>query len=296
MMDTKPQILVVLVLFQQEAFSSRTLTTLLRSLDETNLTSLFRILLYDNSPIQSAIPDNLPSSFYFIHDPANGGLFRAYTTALHLAEKERIEWLLLLDQDTVLDTSYIKALWSNLSKAAKNERCAALVPKLLSEKKIISPARVLWGGHLLPVKKTLVGFPSYEIMALNSGTLLRVSAIHEVGGFKPEFWLDYLDHWLFNRLHRAHFLIYVLDIMLMHELSVKNMRKMSVARYKNILKSEGEFFKCCKSRSENFAYRFTLLMRLFKIVAIPDRHRFLLPLIKHIKGQINKKTHLPPSD
>ena len=130
------------------------------------------------------------------------------------------------------------------------------MPKLLSKNSIISPARVLFGGRFLPVDETFIGFPAREIMALNSGTLLRISAIREVGGFNPTFWLDYLDHWLFNRLYRSDFMVYVLDAVLSHELSVKSFGNMPVARYKNILVAEGEFYKCCKSQAENLAYRF----------------------------------------
>ena len=51
---------------------------------------------------QSVLPDGFPVPFSCIHDPANGGLFRAYATALQSAEKEGNEWLLLLDKDTAL--------------------------------------------------------------------------------------------------------------------------------------------------------------------------------------------------
>jgi GT2 family glycosyltransferase len=271
------------------AFSSLSLSTLLRALDASGLASQFGILIYDNSPFKSAMPDRITIPFHFVHDPANGGLFRAYTAALQLAQKERIEWLLLLDQDTALDAAFVRTLWFNLPQATKNIHCAALVPKLLCKNEIISPVRVLWGGRLLPVKKELVGFPPYELMALNSGTALRISAIRAVGGFKPEFWLDYLDHWLYNRLHRANFLVYVLDTMLPHELSVKNMSNMSVQRYKNILKAEGEFYSCCKSHAENLSYGLKLIIRVFKMLAIPGRHKFLLPVIEHLLMQIRRK-------
>ena len=210
--DARPPILVVLVLFQKEAFHSLALTSLLQSLDESGLAGYFQLLIYDNSPrLQSIIADNIPIPFHFIQDSENGGLFRAYTTALKIAEQEKNEWLLMLDQDTSLNADFIQKLCFQLPKAAHNKRCAALVPKLLAKNQIISPARVLWGGGLLPLKKRSVGFPPFEITALNSGSLLRVSAIKAVGGFNSTFWLDYSDHWFFNRLYRMHFSVYVLD-------------------------------------------------------------------------------------
>ena len=288
MASARTPILVVLVLYQREISCSLSLTSFSRALEESGLTSQFRLLVYDNSPFQSVLPDKIPMPFSCIHDPANGGLFRAYSTAMQLAEKEGYEWLLLLDQDTVLNEGYLKTLWFNLPEASKNLRCAALVPKLLSQNSIISPARVLFGGRFLPVDKTFIGFPPWEVTAFNSGTLLRISAIREVGGFNPRFWLDYLDHWLFNRLYRSDFMVYVLDAVLPHELSVQSIRNMSVARYKNILVAEGEFYKCCKSQAENLAYRFRLAVRALKMFVIPNRRYLFLPTLGHLARHIRK--------
>jgi GT2 family glycosyltransferase len=288
----RPPILVVLVLYQIEASRSLTLVSFFQALNASGLASQFRLLIYDNSPSQSAVPDTPPIPFSCIHDPANGGLVAAYNAALNMAEKEGNEWLLLLDQDTVIDPDYLTTLWRSLRELAGNRRCAALAPKLVAENKIISPARVLWGGRLSPVDKTLGGIAPWEIVALNSGTLLRISAVREMGGFNPEFWLDYLDHWLFNRLHRAGYLVHVLDAELPHELSVRSMGSMPVARYKNILLAESQFYRCCKSPIENLIYDFRLLMRAIKMFVLPGRRRLFSPtlatLVRHLR--LNRST------
>ena len=292
MTGTEPPILAVLVLYQMEASSSVTLVSFSRALDESGLASQFRLLIYDNSPSQSAAPDTMPIPFECIHDPGNGGLVGAYNAALQVAENEGIEWLLLLDQDTVINTGYLKALWLGRLELAGNQQCAALVPKLLSRDKVISPARVLWGGRLSPVDKTLGGIAPWEIVALNSGTLLRISAVREVGGFNPAFWLDYLDHWLFNRLHRAGHLVYVLNAELPHELSVHSMGSMPVARYKNILSAEGQFYQCCKSPTENLIYRFRILVRAVKMFTMPGRQRLFLPTLAHLARDLLNRSAL----
>ena len=285
-----PPILVVLVLYQRcETFNSPSLTSFLNALDKSGLKSSFRIFIYDNSPFKSKLPDSFPIPFQYFHDPGNGGLFRAYTAALQLAEKNGHEWLLLLDQDTVLDVHYLETLRSALVKTASNSRCAALVPKLLSKQRIISPTRVYWGGWTFPVKTTFAGYPRWEIMALNSGTLLRISAIRALGGLEPKFWLDYLDHWLFNRLQAAGHLINVLDTALPHSLSVKKMSSVSIARYRNILSAEGEFYRCCKSRGENLVYYFKLIIRLCKMCVIPGRYKFFLPTLEHFSTHVRQQ-------
>ncbi len=283
MTGTEPPILAVLVLYQVEASSSVTLVSFSRALNESGLTNQFKLLIYDNSPSQSAAPDTMPIPFEFIHDPGNGGLVGAYNAALQVAEHEGIGWLLLLDQDTVINAGYLKTLWLGQIELADNQQCAALVPKLLSKNKVISPSRVLWGGRLPPVDKTLSGIAPWEIVALNSGTLLRVSAVREVGGFNPAFWLDYLDYWLFNRLHRAGHFVYVLNAELPHELSVNSMGSVPIARYKNILSAEGQFYQCCKSPIENFIYCFRLVVRAVKMFTIPSRQQLFLPTTIHLQ-------------
>lgn len=282
MAGERQAVLAVLVLYQVEAFSSPALMSFVQALRETGLASQFRLLIYDNSPSRSSLPDAMPLPSSYIHDPANGGLTGAYNTALCLAEKEGHEWLLLLDQDTVINASYLKELWRRLLELAGNRQCVALAPRLLAENEIISPARVLWGGRLLPVDKTLTGIAPWEIVALNSGALLRVSAVRELGGFNPEFWLDYLDHWIFNRLHHAGYLVYVMDAELQHKLSVRNMADMPIARYKNILLAESRFYQCCKSPCENMVYGLRLLVRAGKMLVLPDRRRFFLLILVHL--------------
>jgi len=289
MAGDRQAVLAVLVLYQVEASSSPALMSFMQALGETGLASRFRLLIYDNSPSRSSVPDAMPLPSSYIHDPANGGLTAAYDAALRLAEKEGHEWLLLLDQDAVINASYLKELGRRLFELAGNRQCAVLAPRLLAENEIISPARVLWGGRLLPVDKTLSGIAPWEIVALNSGALLRVAAVRELGGFNPEFWLDYLDHWIFNRLHHAGYLVYVMDAELQHALSVRNMAEMPTARYENILLAEGRFYQCCKSPFENLIYGLRLLVRGFRMLVLPGRRRFFRPVLAHLARHLRLK-------
>ena len=287
--DGRPPILVVLVLYKKEASQSISLVSFLQALRETGLASQFRLLVYDNSPVPSVLPDRISIPVSSIHDPANGGLFRAYTAALGRAETEGSEWLLLLDQDTVIDASYLRTLWRHLPEAAENPRCAAIVPKLLSGSLVISPARVFWGGRLQPVEKKFAGIPPWDIMALNSGSLLRVSAIVAMGGFNPKFWLDYLDHWIFSQLYREGYFVDVLDVALPHELSVRSMGSMSVSRYHNILAAEREFYACCRSRSENISFHVWLLFRAVKMLVSSDTRKLFLPVLASFMKLVRRK-------
>jgi len=282
-------VLAVLVLYQVDASGSPALMSFVQALGETGLASQFRLLIYDNSPSRSFVPDVMPLPSSYIHDPANSGLTGAYNTALRLAEKEGHEWLMLLDQDTVINASYLKELLLRLVEVASNRDCVALAPRLLTENETISPARVLRWGRLLPIVNTMSGITPWEIVALNSGALLRVSAVRALGGFNPEFWLDYLDHWIFNRLHHAGYLVYVMDAELQHKLSVRSMADMPIARYKNILLAEGRFYRCCKPPLENLIYSLRLLARALKMLVLPGRRRFFMPVLAHLARHLRLK-------
>lgn len=274
-------VLAVLVLYQVEAPRSRTFVSLCRALAQSDLWSRFTLLIYDNSPL----PQDVPAPCSYIHDPGNGGLLAAYQAALRLAEKQGDEWLLLLDQDTELTGAYLQALFHGLREAEMNPRCAALAPKLVCKNAIISPARILWGGRLSPVGKDMSGIAPWEAMALNSGTLLRVSALRALGGFDPRFWLDYLDHWLFHRLYRAGYSLFVLDAVVPHELSVRSMRDMPVARYKNVLAAEGEFYGVCKTPGENGFYCIRLMLRAARML-LHGRAELCALTLRHLGAHV----------
>jgi len=292
-----PPILAVVVLYQMAASRSPTLLSFGRALAESGLASQFSLLIYDNSPSRQAVPDSFPVAIQYLHDPANGGVAAGYNAALQVAEKDGVEWLLLLDQDTEISADYLKTLCRRLLETAAEHRFAAWVPKILARNKIVSPARVLWAGGSVPLDKVLCGEAPGEIAAINSGALLRVSALHEIGGFNRDLRLDFLDIWVFNRLHHAGYRIYVLDAVLPHELSFSHMESVPLNRYQNFLYAEALFYQCCKSPLQNLFYCcIRLPMRVAKALVVPSRRRLflsvLIHMIRHIRQSIVGKSFM----
>jgi len=283
----KERILAVLVLYNPGPDGSPALNSLCQALVPSGLSNEVQLFIYDNSPIRSELPDGIPVPFTAVHNPSNGGLFAAYDAALKMAGQGGQEWLMLLDQDTVIDENYLNAVRRTLPQVARQRECAALVPQLISNGKKVSPARVLRWGRMKFITKP--GRSDGETTALNSGAVLRCSAIQQIGGFNPQFWLDYLDHWMFNRLCQAGFSLYVLDAVLTHSLSVRNTGTMNPTRYENILAAEGAFYTCCKSRLENRMYALRLLLSAVRKVFHSDHRRFCLLMLRHAirRGRTN---------
>jgi GT2 family glycosyltransferase len=284
MTDASPSLLLVLVLYKVRPLACPTLITLCHSLRETNVAARVKLLIYDNSPTPNGPPEGIPIEHWYLQDAQNSGLAAAYNAALKVALKDRIDWLLLLDQDTEITPQYLLRLDKLLPTIAADFRVAAIVPKLRCGGSIVSPAQVLWGGFLAPINANFSGVVPFEATALNSGTVLRVSAIQHIGGFDSQFWLDYLDHWMFNQLHRAGFRVYVMDILVQHELSVANFASMSDARYKNILSAEGLFYQTCKSRAEQKLYLLRVMGRAAKMLLQARGWRLFRATVNHIAG------------
>ncbi len=217
------KVFVVVVLYkrtpeQSEAFLS--LIEVMGALFEAN--GRIDCLVYDNSPEQHAVqPGSFPCEY--ISDPSNPGLARAYNVGRQRAEAAGATWLLLLDHDTVITREYLVEVLEVSQSIAGDTAIAAIVPKLIQGSKSLSPQ---WPNHRKPSRPKPVplefsGEIHGELQAFNSGAVLRLSALNDIGGFDEDFPLDYLDHTTFRQLQRKGHSVYVLRSTLSHELSIE---------------------------------------------------------------------------
>jgi GT2 family glycosyltransferase len=222
------------------------------------------IAVYDNSPIRQVNPGEESLLFAYKHDPSNSGIAAAYNWALDLAQSHGFPWLLLLDQDSILPTEFLKSTLIQINLHRQDEDAVAIVPVIRSGGSIVSPMRVGFGRlRLLP--DSSFGIQSKEIMAINSGTVIRCDFVRFIGGFSRAYWLDYLDHWLFRRIYESGNKAVVSKCCLGHKLSVQDYRNnISTARYRSILNGEAAFITTHKSHLEIFLYLLRLLCRIIK--------------------------------
>ncbi len=98
----------VVVIYKLEIAASKTIASLHSLGRQPGLE--ISLLIYDNSPSPQTCEHPIANLFpvTYVHDPQNGGLAPAYNRALQMAEANGAEWLLLLDQDTVLSADYFE--------------------------------------------------------------------------------------------------------------------------------------------------------------------------------------------
>jgi GT2 family glycosyltransferase len=198
----------------------------------------FSVLVYDNSPMADST--GLPLGWMYVNDPTNRGLSAAYNHALLQCKESGARWLLLLDQDSRLPRNFFVNLRADTALCHQQVKIAAIVPMIFSNQRQVSPVLPKWGfdrSYLATRSAT-----SEWLSAINSAACIRASFVESIGGFSNDFWLDYLDHWLFRKVYDTHHSVFVSGISVEHDLSVADFNKgLDVRRYKNILTAERAF-------------------------------------------------------
>lgn len=259
------RILVVLVLYRTGLNESETYQSLARSALTSPRLSDLDLLVYDNSESARPLPEPDVVHYTYIHDPRNSGIAAAYNAALKMTSLTGAEWLLLLDQDTRLPEHFLTRLFSRIEQLSQNSEVVAVVPKVQSGKRSISPSFVKIGWRLKPVPRDYTGIASTRVTAINSGALIRCSFLTRIGGFDERFSIDYLDHWLFQQIHAASRSVYISEEVIDHDLSILNFAvKVAPPRYRSILSSEFLFHSNFANPYEYFVYLVRLFIRYLK--------------------------------
>jgi GT2 family glycosyltransferase len=259
------RILAVMVRYQTPLEQSRTYVGLRAALaSDADLAGSYKVMIWDNTPGPLADP-RLPPAFLYRHSNANLGPSGAYNEAFGEARARGYEWMLLLDQDMEIRADFLHALLRHRREVEGRGQIAAIVPTVRVGKVIISPRRQRF-NRLSPYPPGESGIAPGEAIAINSGSLVRVSAVAQIGGFSQDFWLDYSDMDLFHRFHLHGLRVWrAADTELQHEMSVMDYdRFMSPWRYRNFSSAESAFNDLYKGPLENTAQTLRMFLRALK--------------------------------
>ena len=267
------RVLAVVALYEQSPQESNAVSSFRAILNgDPAMASHFSLVIYDNSAESHQIAED--STLHYVHDPANGGLAAAYNYALSRAEDTGYERLLLLDQDTTLTSEFLAELIDCAHALRTEDNVAAIVPKLMVRGTILSPAEPFLdflrhqfrnSVHTLGCKE--VGIQPGRVSAYNSGSTLDVRMLRSIGGFPSEFWLDYLDHAVFDALAAKGYRVYVLHAVLQHELAESDLNARPIWRFRNVLEAQSLFVKRRGSFPDRLLYRLWLLRSVRRLRA-----------------------------
>jgi GT2 family glycosyltransferase len=264
------RILVVVVLYKMSLTDSQTIQGLLQAFARyPELHDSLSVLIWDNSP--TPLKDAEPlSAFTYKHSQENLGVSGAYNRAMKIAEATGCQWLLLLDQDTAIPADFLPQILKLGCRFLNKSEIAAIVPFLVDGERILSPFKVLFKKRT-PLDKPFEGVYPGEVSAANSGTLMRIDALEQIGGFNEDFWLDFSDVVAFHLLHLHGKQIYIAgDLLLKHKVAVLDFKKsMSPKRYLNFIAAEGAYWDVYGTVTERAFYTLRILER-----AVRQKRRF----------------------
>lgn len=237
----------------------------------------YRFLIWDNSP-ERLMDSGVPVPFEYRHSRHNLGISGACNGALQLAREQSHAWVLLLDQDTRVTAPFLEAMLRWSMDLALRREIALAAPTVRVGAKIVSPRQQLFNRHrAYPDSAPCIA--DGEAFAINSGSLLRTAAIHAIGGFSPDFWLDYSDIYVCHQLYLHGYKIWrATDVELQHEMSVMDYdRLMTPSRYINFSYAETAFNDLYKGTLENCVQNLRLLVR-----AVRQRRKYKDPAFSRI--------------
>lgn len=261
-------IIAVVVLYKTHPSDSVTLKTLYASaehlLGRPGSDSIrLQVLVADNTPGGQGVKE-LPGAGEYRAFPGNPGLAPVYNQAITQA-KEGFDWLLTLDQDTHLPPAFLASMAKHASRHKQDEQVAAIVPRVFDGVRPVSPflfvrgfPRIVGGG--------VSGVLAPHASAINSASLLRISALKSVGGYDERFPLNNSDTALFERLDRAGYRIALAgDVTVNHELAMTQRHdRMTLERYRQLLKDERDFWDLHMGRMARVERTLRLAARLVK--------------------------------
>ena len=134
------------------------------------------VLIIDNSPeVSSSAITEVPGSHYYWMEE-NLGIATALNIGCRLAVARGSEYALMLDQDSVLSPSMLQKHFSDAENLFMEQRVAVVAT--VSQLKIGQSSQ-----QAIDVKS-----------AITSGSIIRLSAWRDIGGFNNALFIDQVDH------------------------------------------------------------------------------------------------------
>ncbi len=248
------------------------------------------IIIVDNTPQQSFELDlNKDVKLKIVHLIDNLGIAYAQNIAIEYAIKQKFDYILFLDQDSVPTPHMVNALLKCFCElCATGNKVAITAPVTIDARtKIESPFLVLKNGYPVREVKKDTNEASHVTEAcflISSGSLVSLEAIQAIGGNRSGYFIDHVDtEWCMRALCAGYKLYGVNDARLIHAIGdhaqtipfMKNRQVSHHAPYRDYYMFRNTVF-CIKNISGLYPIKLFLLLRLlyfclFFIIFAPNR-------------------------
>ena len=288
-------IFAIIVIYKMRPDESATVQTLMRAIDAVDPATLkLSVFIADNTPGGQPVKE-LPPAIRYQAFPENPGLVAPYNLAIAQAKQEGYRWLLTLDQDTHLPPGYLANMVESVRRYEMEEHVAAIVPRIVDNGIPISPIHFAGGFFPRVLGYRADGLLARHSSALNSASLLRISALTRVGGYDDRFPLNNSDTALFHRLDVAGYRIALAhDTVVQHELAImQRADRMTLDRYRQLLIDERDFWDLHMSSMARAERLLRLMGRLVKGVIGNEDAAFRQVTLREIKTRLFTRRATP---
>jgi rhamnosyltransferase len=215
-----PEVCAVVITYQPQL-------DMLRQVLDSVVAQVGRVVVFDNAssgPEASGLATLLKESerrqgTVVTRSPVNVGLGAAMNRAAEYARAAGFAYLMLLDQDSLLDLNMVATLVDACESLATTRQVAAVGPQFSDRR----------NGHVapfikigFPLNRKLFGGPGQVVpcdFLISSGSLLPLNALARIGGMDERLFIDNVDmEWCFRARHRGFELFGICDARMRHSI------------------------------------------------------------------------------
>jgi rhamnosyltransferase len=162
----------------------------------STLKQVVKIIIVDNTPADS-FPEHLAEldrvdAIKVIANGKNLGIAEALNIGFREAGALGFEWVITLDQDSQLTQGLVGALYDTADTLAGELKIGVICPYYRDEK---TGALSVFEEYAVavPIAKKLGSNRAAIVHTITSGSLVSVSVVQKVGGFRKEYFIDLVD-------------------------------------------------------------------------------------------------------
>ncbi len=212
-------LLFVIVLYKIALRDSITYKTLAQNILKED--KKVDLIVFDNSPVE--IPKNVEPAQYekfnitYIQNEHNVGVSSCYNKAAVIGEGLGKNYIVLLDQDSILPENLILTYLYSLNEYREYP---IYVPKLVSNGMLYSPCNYrFFRATNLPhdIESGIHAMSNRNV--LNSGIMVSLKAFKHIGGYEESVSLYFSDFVFFNKLKKKYYYFIIMDCWIKHNLS-----------------------------------------------------------------------------
>lgn len=159
------------------------------------------IVFVDNSPTPQAQTDNQnwlknlnQSNCHYVSLGDNLGIATAQNKGIEYAKNNGFDFVLLLDQDSVLPNNMVQNLFLSYQVLTHTEKKIAVVAPCFIDEKTQQYSKIFKRSRYLPKKIIPTGEKVIEVdYAIASGSLIHLDVFSQVGGLNDSLFIDWVD-------------------------------------------------------------------------------------------------------